>query len=164
MKKNKITKVKIILLMIFIFTLSIFLSSCKKNLDYEICGFYVELVEIDEMNINDKNPKIYFKKDDNNMLSTKIGQVGKVVSFNSTSKVVDEENRKFIFSTTLSIPDEVYDKINIRLITYQNGKYYVDENVYQTINLKGTCKYASTYSYKNDSYTVQFQIKIEIKE
>lgn len=158
-------KIRILFITLVLFFTTLCLTSCKNNnLNYEICGLYIELIDVGTMSIEDNNPKIYFKKDDNNILATKTGQVGKVVYFMGTSKVVEPENGKYVFFTSFSVPEETYDKINIRVIIYQNGKYIIDKKAYKTIKKEGTCQYVSDYTYKNNEYHVQFQLKIVTRE
>lgn len=157
-------KLRLIYMVITLCLTTLLLVSCKNNLNYELCGFYVELVDIDTRSVEDNNPKIYFRKDNNNILATRVGSVGHTVAFGERGKVVDEETGKFMFTTTLNIPEEAFENIKIRLIIYQNGKYIIDKKVYKTIKTAGSCEYASKYTYKNKEYNVQFQLTIKIKE
>ena len=58
-------KIKLLFLSILLLVTAITLSSCNKTVFYQIAGFYIELVEVDELTVDDRNPKIYFKYGNN---------------------------------------------------------------------------------------------------
>lgn len=157
-------KIRLLLLVVTIIFSTLVLSSCKKNLKYEICGLYIELEDVEKPSIDDDNPKIYFKKNDNNILSRKVGQLGKRVYFTDVAKVVDEELGKFTFIANLSIPKEAFENIEIRAIIYKNGEYVVENKVHKTIKTAGNCLYSKKYIYDDKEYQVQFQLIIETRE
>lgn len=157
---NIMRKFRLLILTLVLALVTVSLSSCKNNLNYEICGLYVELVDVDNRSIDDNNPKIYFKKNDNNILSNKVGQVGKIVTFTDIYKTVDKENGKFTFSAQLNIPKETFENIKIRVIIFQNNKYLIDKKAYKTIKTTGNCRYSSNYTYRGEEYYVQFELKI----
>ena len=65
------------------------MTSCKsKTIFYRICGYYIELAEVDKLSIDDKNPKIYFKYSQNDIFST---YAGSMASFQNTAKIIKNE-------------------------------------------------------------------------
>lgn len=152
----------------FIFTLFLTiimvttLCSCTKTIPYQICGFYIELNEVDKYSVDDQNPKVYFKYSENDMFSTKSGSYATFQ--NSTKMIKDEEIRKYYFSTDMLIPADKYDDINIHLIILKNGKYIVENEIHKKINKSGSCKYAAEYKYDNKEYRVEFKLEIKLKE
>lgn len=156
-------KIKLLFLSILLLVTAITLSSCNKTVFYQIAGFYVELVEVDEISVDDKNPKIYFKYGSNDMFSQ---YSGALASFANAVKSVkkDEDINKYHFSADLFVPENKYDNINIYLIIYKNGKYIVESNdVYKKINKTGTCRYSAEYTFEGDRYRIDFEIRIKNK-
>lgn len=157
-------KIKTLLLMIVLLStlvVSVFsLTSCNKTVTYQIAGLYIELVEQKEMTIEDSNPKIYFKYDNNNILSQKSGSYA---SITNTSKSVKEENdaMKYYFATDVLVAKDKYKNIKVHLIFFQNGKYIVENDVHDTIASTGTSRYSANYTFKNQKYRLDFEVRIK---
>ncbi len=159
MKKIKTFLLTIVILSTLV--MSVFsLSSCKKTVTYQIAGLYIELVEQKQKSIDDSNPKIYFKYDNNNILSQ---NAGSYASFANTSKLVKEESDtlNYYFSTDLFVPKDKYAKIKVHLIFFQNGKYVVENEVHETISSTGTSRYSANYTFQNQKYRLDFEVKIK---
>ena len=156
-------KIKLLFLSILLLVTAITLSSCNKTVFYQIAGFYIELAEVDELTVDDRNPKIYFKYGNNDMFSQ---YSGALASFANASKTVskDDDVNKYYFSADLLIPENKYEQINVYLIIYKNGKYIVEHNdVYKKINKTGSCRYSAEYKFEGERHRLDFEIRIKNK-
>lgn len=156
-------KIKLLFLSLLLIISTIALSSCNKTVFYQVAGFYVELVEVDEISIDDRNPKVYFKYGNNDMFSQ---YAGALASFSNSAKSVkvESEVKKYYFTTDLLVPANKYDNINIYLIIYKNGKYVIESNdVYKKINKTGTCRYAAEYTFSGERQHIDFDLTIAYK-
>lgn len=156
-------KLKYLLLTLVLLLSTVVLTSCQKNLDYQICGFYIDLIDEEVMNVSDSNPKIYFKYSENDMFSTKGGAGGSY--FVNSTKTVRTENevKKYFFSADLMISQFSKEKINIHLIVLKDGEYVVETAVHKTISGTGNCAYAVDYEYEGQKYHNEFKINIKYK-
>ena len=139
------------------------LTSCNKTVFYQVAGFYVELVEVDEISLDDRNPKVYFKYGNNDMFSQ---YAGALASYTNSAKSVKTENevKKYYFTTDLLVPANKYDDINVYLILFKNGKYVVESNdVFKKINKTGTCRYSAEYTFSGERQRVDFELTIAYK-
>lgn len=139
------------------------LTSCNKTVFYQVAGFYVELVEVDEISVDDRNPKVYFKYGNNDMFSQ---YAGALASYTNSAKSVKTENevKKYYFTTDLLVPANKYDDINVYLILFKNGKYVVESNdVFKKINKTGTCRYSAEYTFSGERQRVDFELTIAYK-
>lgn len=153
-------KINVLFLSLLLLIVSMTLSSCNKTVFYQVAGFYVELVEVDEMSLDDRNPKVYFKYGNNDMFSQYAGALSR---FENTAKSVKTENevKKYYFTTDLVIPANKYNDINIYLILYKNGKYVIESNeVYKKINKTGTCRYSAEYTFSGERQRLDFELTI----
>lgn len=139
------------------------LTSCNKTVFYQVAGFYVELVEVDEISLDDRNPKVYFKYGNNDIFSQ---YAGALASYTNSAKSVKTENevKKYYFTTDLLVPANKYDDINVYLILFKNGKYVVESNdVFKKINKTGTCRYSAEYTFSGERQRVDFELTIANK-
>ncbi len=156
-------KIKYLLITLVLLLSAVMLSSCEKNLGYQICGYYIELNDVEEMNVSDSNPKIYFKYSENNMFSTKGGSGGSYF-LNSTKTIkVEDEIKKYFFSADLMISKFSKEKIDIHLIILKDGEYVVESAVHKTISGTGKCAYSVDYEYEGQKYHNEFTINIKYK-
>lgn len=155
-------KLKLLLLTLMLLVTTISLSSCNKTVLYQVAGYYIELVEVDEYKIDDRNPKIYFKYDQNDMFSQ---YQGALTTFDFTTKLVKTENevKKYYFATDVLVPAGKYDTIEIHLIYLRDGKYIIDSEVHKTIKGTGTCRYSAEYTFKGEKQRLDFEINIKNK-
>ena len=157
-------KIKWILVLLCALVLTTVLTSCKSQVIlYRICGYYIELVEVDEYSVDDKNPKVYFKYLNNDIFSTNTGNPGKVVTFQNSAKTINKETDviKHYFSTDLVVPADAFDKIKIHLILLKEGKYFVETEVFKTINKTGNCRTAYKYTFNGQKYEIEFDLEIK---
>ena len=137
------------------------MSSCKsKTIFYRICGYYIELVDVEKLSVDDKNPKIYFKYSQNDIFSTYAGSMG---TFQNTAKIIKEESDviKHYFTGDLVLSSGTYENIKIHLIILKEGKYVVETEVYDTIKKTGTVKCSYKYTYLSQKYEIDFVTNIK---
>lgn len=157
-------KIKIILVLLCAALLTTALSSCKsQTIFHRICGYYIELVDVDEYSVDDKNPKVYFKYLNNDIFSTNTGNPGKVVSFQNSAKTVNKDTEviKHFFSTDLVVPASSFEKIPVHLIILKEGKNVVETEIFKTINKTGSCRCAYKYTYLGQKYEIEFDLEIK---
>lgn len=154
-------KIKFILLALMLLVTTITLSSCNKTVTYQIAGLYIKVVDTGNMTIDDRNPKLYFKYDQNDRFTQYAGALS---TLSDTSKLVSEEGdvKKYFFSSDVYVSSQ-YSNIKIHLIVYQNGKYIVDSEVHQTISNVGTARYSANYTFNGQKYRLDFEAKIKNK-
>lgn len=165
---------KIVLLFVILINIC-FISSCsckkKGEIDYKYVGLYVELINLESRDINDRNLKLYY--DESQKILNDTNQIYEYqIQTSSINKNIYEINEMTVYDFaalyTISVGVDVeLDKAKVYPIVYDGGKYQIlDES--KTIDIVGgqtkTVSFELTYSYEKEDYAFKATIKILKKE
>lgn len=165
---------KLVTIFIILITcLSLNSCSCKKkaNLDYKYVGAYVDLVEVKERTMNDRNIKLYYDEAKDTLVdSSQIYEYQLSTSF--LTKNIKEDDGRMVYDIAaqymLTLSSEIkLDKVDVYPIVYDGEKYSIkdDKKTITLVNkeIKGV-SFAYSYFYEKEEYAFKISIKILKKE
>lgn len=156
---------KFILIILGLIFITTFISCKTKNYgktEYYISGIYLEIEE-DPSFVTDifcVNPLMYYDYN-TKTLCTRRGLYG-TLEFSNISKNITENDNEIIytFNLTILIPNVFNQKIKIYHIVQNETKIWVDNSVYEEIDLNSSGKFNSQikYNYQNQNYRFIFTL------
>ncbi len=132
-----------------------------------ISGFYLDIIDIEEKDISDDNPKVFFSYN-NNYINTRSGNTGYLIYAGDQRRTVNEEEKYISISALANFyfPIDYDKKVTIYLI-YQNSddSYTISESesTVGTLN-SNRCSIQTTFTYKNQKYQFSLSMGLYNKE
>lgn len=156
------------------------LTSCSKvskfnnynygRIKYYVAGIYFQVNEYDKFSIDNPNPKIYFDFSSKNRFGTLCTKTGTMASaamisdVSKTNKVEDDVN-KYYMTASIKFVNSNVKKVKLYLIYIDNdGKFSINEEVSETVNLSNTSSYDFITNFVNNKNKYQIQMKLLFKK
>ena len=171
-------KLRIILYLLCLLSL-VSLTSCSKvskfnnynygKIKYYVAGIYFQVDEYEEFSLDDPNPKIYFdfsSKTRFGTLSTTTGTKTSAAMISDISKNNKVENgvNKYYMTASIKFVNSNVKKVKLYLIYIDNeGKFSINEEVSESINLSNTSSYNFITDFVNNKNKYQIQMKLLFK-
>ena len=162
-------KTKFLIITLIICTLFITSCSCKKvkSVDYKYVGVYIEILEVEEKKIEDRNLKLYYDENSKTLINTNQIYEYQLKTGNLT-KIIENNLYDISGAYSISVPyDSKLKEVDVYLITYDGSNYKILDDK-KTIKLsdnetKGV-SFGINYFYEKEEYTFKISIKIHKKE
>ena len=156
----------------FIITLiicTLFITSCKKkdNLEYKYVGAYVEVLEVENRTMEDRNIKLYYDENRQTLINTNRIYEYQIVTGTLTKDIKDNNyDLSASYSVTVANKSELKE-INVYPITFDGTNYKILEDK-KTIKLvvdetKGV-SFRTNYFFDDEQYSFKVSIKFHKKE
>lgn len=132
-----------------------------------VSGFYLNIIDVDEMDIYDDNPKVYFSYE-NNYINTRSGNTGYLIYAGDQRRTINEEEDYISIAalTNFYFPIDYNKKVEIYLI-YQNDdlSYSIDKmDSTEGVLNSDRCSLQTTFTYKNQKYQFSLSMGLYNKE
>lgn len=145
--------------------------SCKETgfnyIDYGktnkmVVGLYLQVEEVENPSLSDKNPKIYYSMNDS-VFHTSTGYDACALQFTNMSHYINNIEDKYVYYGQASgkFMNKDVSKITLYAIFYENNEYLIDTKVSETEKVTTTLNYAYRAYYKTDKK--QYELQIDLK-
>lgn len=136
------------------------------DIDYYVCGIYMEVEKQTTMAYYDENPKLLFKfenKDEMGLFSNYSGSGSCAFTFMNGQRVVNNDGAFKCSGSFEAEPiNNLHSKMKVYPIYYKNGEYTFDTSVSETVSLsKGTIyQYQTEFTNNKQQYLIQIKLSI----